>query len=214
MHKGVNCLDVTSGRVYISRDVVFDETVFPFSKLHPNAGSRLRQEILLLPEYLQNPSTLTNQRDNNFTDLLANDYTIPVSLDALQFYQHADKNSVQNGAEIRANGAEMRLLSRVPCGGTSDEAEPTSNEVDSPRIGRTSDSRGAAASGSRGHAPRSATRQPQHATSPSPSFLSTSSDSGHDTRRDHVAQDQRDPDNAFSARESTDGQDRTPESAS
>jgi histone deacetylase 1/2 len=42
MHKGVKCLDVTSGRVYISRDVVFDETVFPFSKLHPNAGSLLR----------------------------------------------------------------------------------------------------------------------------------------------------------------------------
>ena len=31
MHKGYKCLDRTSGRVYISRDVVFDETVFPFS---------------------------------------------------------------------------------------------------------------------------------------------------------------------------------------
>ena len=35
MHKGVKCLDVSSGRVYISRDVVFDESVFPFSQLHP-----------------------------------------------------------------------------------------------------------------------------------------------------------------------------------
>ena len=41
-HKGVKCLDVSTGRVYISRDVVFDETQFPFEKLHPNAGALLR----------------------------------------------------------------------------------------------------------------------------------------------------------------------------
>jgi hypothetical protein len=48
LHKGVKCLDVTTGRVYISRDVVFDENVFPFASLHPNAGHRLLEEILLL----------------------------------------------------------------------------------------------------------------------------------------------------------------------
>jgi hypothetical protein len=36
--------------VYISRDVMFDETVFPFSKLDFNAGARLRSEISLLPQ--------------------------------------------------------------------------------------------------------------------------------------------------------------------
>lgn len=51
-HKGFKCLDPKEGRVYISRDVVFDETVFPFASLHPNAGARLRAEILLLPESL------------------------------------------------------------------------------------------------------------------------------------------------------------------
>jgi histone deacetylase 1/2 len=55
LHKGFKCLDVKSGRVYISRDVVFDEDNFPFSKLHANAGSRLRQEVLLLPSHLLNP---------------------------------------------------------------------------------------------------------------------------------------------------------------
>ena len=39
-HKGYKCLDTSTGRVYISRDVVFDETSFPFAKkydvtLHP-----------------------------------------------------------------------------------------------------------------------------------------------------------------------------------
>ena len=51
-HKGVKCLDVSIGRVYISRDVVFDETKFPFADLPPNAGARLREEILLSPPHL------------------------------------------------------------------------------------------------------------------------------------------------------------------
>jgi hypothetical protein len=40
--------------VYISRDVIFDETQFPFSKLHPNSCARFRVEICLLPESLLN----------------------------------------------------------------------------------------------------------------------------------------------------------------
>jgi histone deacetylase 1/2 len=49
LHKGVKCLDVSSGRIYISRDVVFDENVFPFASLCPNTGALIKQEILLLP---------------------------------------------------------------------------------------------------------------------------------------------------------------------
>jgi hypothetical protein len=56
MHKGFKCLDIPTGRVYISRDVVFDENIFPFSKLHSNASARLRSEILLLPPALRNSS--------------------------------------------------------------------------------------------------------------------------------------------------------------
>ena len=51
-HKGVKCLEVSIGHVYISRDVVFDENVFPFASLHPNAVALLRKEILLLPQNL------------------------------------------------------------------------------------------------------------------------------------------------------------------
>jgi hypothetical protein len=69
MHKCFKCLDVSEGRVYISRDVVFDEIVFPFSELHPNAGACLRGEILLLPPDLLNPDTATN-RDDFATTLL------------------------------------------------------------------------------------------------------------------------------------------------
>jgi hypothetical protein len=62
IHKGFKCLDVSEGRVYIYRDVIFDESVFPFHELHPNAGARLREEALLLPS-----------TDKNFGDECAND---------------------------------------------------------------------------------------------------------------------------------------------
>jgi hypothetical protein len=61
LHKGFKCLDVAAGRVYISRDVVFDENVFPFASLHSNAGARLRSEILLLPPTLLNPDDSTGR---------------------------------------------------------------------------------------------------------------------------------------------------------
>jgi hypothetical protein len=52
VHKGYKCLEVSSGQVYISRDVIFDKETFPFTELHANAGARLRAKISLLPEYL------------------------------------------------------------------------------------------------------------------------------------------------------------------
>jgi hypothetical protein len=42
--------------VYISLDVVFDESVYPFSQLHPNAGAQLRKSFELLPDHLKNLS--------------------------------------------------------------------------------------------------------------------------------------------------------------
>jgi hypothetical protein len=51
-HKSYKCLDISTGRVYISRDVIFDESVFPFSTLNSNAGARLHAEISLLPSSL------------------------------------------------------------------------------------------------------------------------------------------------------------------
>lgn len=48
LHKGFKCLDPNSGRVYISRDVTFDENVFPFAHMHSYADARLRSEFSLL----------------------------------------------------------------------------------------------------------------------------------------------------------------------
>jgi hypothetical protein len=72
MHKGFKCLEISSGQVYVSRDVVFDETEFPFSKLHSNARARLREEISLLPFNLLNPSESEQYGDHvaNLTILM------------------------------------------------------------------------------------------------------------------------------------------------
>jgi hypothetical protein len=77
MHKDFKCLDVAEGRVYISRDVVFDETVYPFSKLNHNAGSRLRSKILLLPPQSQ-PSHLPSHGEEILDLSSANGPVIPV----------------------------------------------------------------------------------------------------------------------------------------
>jgi hypothetical protein len=69
IHKGFKCLDVATGRVYISRDVVFDETVYPFTKLNPNAGARLRDEILLLPTHNQTLASGVHCADDSCVDV-------------------------------------------------------------------------------------------------------------------------------------------------
>jgi hypothetical protein len=48
---------VSTGHIYISRDVVFDENVFPFASLHPNAGALLKKENFLLPTSLDSSSS-------------------------------------------------------------------------------------------------------------------------------------------------------------
>lgn len=75
-HKGFKCLDPSKGRVYISRDIVFDEHVFPFSDLNPNAGARLRAEILPLPESLQNLTSFGDAKlhDQHSTNPASNVY--------------------------------------------------------------------------------------------------------------------------------------------
>lgn len=70
LHKGFKCLDIASGRVYISRDVVFDEEVFPFSELHSNAGARLRSKNNLLHPTLINPGGA--HISDQFTNIPAN----------------------------------------------------------------------------------------------------------------------------------------------
>ncbi|WVZ94202.1 hypothetical protein U9M48_040123, partial [Paspalum notatum var. saurae] len=69
LHKGYKCLDIDTGRLYISRDVVFDETVFTFANLRPNAGARLRSEIILLLSHLTNSHGDMNNSASHLTNV-------------------------------------------------------------------------------------------------------------------------------------------------
>jgi hypothetical protein len=51
MHKGYKCLYIPTNRVYISRDVVFDERVFPFASTHDKPTTPI-SEYALLPMLL------------------------------------------------------------------------------------------------------------------------------------------------------------------
>ena len=92
-HKGFKCLDVSSGHVYILRDVVFDENIFPFSTLHSNAGARLRSEILLLPSSMTNYNT-TSPGGTHVVTLVAN---IPLPSNNLIVSDADDVVSGENG---------------------------------------------------------------------------------------------------------------------
>ena len=88
LHKGFKCLEPSTGRVYISRNVVFDESVYPFESLHPNAGARIRNDVLLLPEDLLNPSNegvgCTDSYATNDHNLLSESDVQNFSSDGLQ----------------------------------------------------------------------------------------------------------------------------------
>jgi hypothetical protein len=93
MHKGFKCLDLSTGRIYISRDDIFDENVFPFSKLQPNAGPKLRSEISLLPQFLTNPCSPRGQLD---TDHMNNDTFATEFHEELQHEQEGAPNIGEN----------------------------------------------------------------------------------------------------------------------
>jgi hypothetical protein len=103
IHKGFKCLDVAEGRVYISWDVVFDETIYPFSKLNLNAGARLRAEIQLLPSDSIPTSTFPSG-DEFIADSTVNMHVIPVSTNASHCLDDAKFFLEENNAGIRLEG--------------------------------------------------------------------------------------------------------------
>lgn len=99
-------MDVPTGRVYISRDVVFDESVFPFESLHPNAAAILRKEILLLPSHLQSFDRGGDNCTNQFDDYSSSSTTaMPVQVN--------EENTGENGMENDQNPGENEPVLHV-----------------------------------------------------------------------------------------------------
>lgn len=96
MHKGFKCLDILMGRIYISRDVVFDENVFPFSELHDNAGARLQAEGELLSANLLGSSWGTTSHANMTNDLHPPSNNVGDTA-GIDFGENPDLNPISEG---------------------------------------------------------------------------------------------------------------------
>lgn len=131
LHKGFKCLDIASGRVYRSRDVVFDENIFPFSSLNPNATARFHSESnLLSPNLLSSSSS----GDANTHDNSAN--VLPSS--ATNHLSSVQKNSAENGAFVLLSphtGHEMDSSDPSVRGAGVSASDPVLVAPSSPRGG-------------------------------------------------------------------------------
>jgi hypothetical protein len=117
IHKGFKCLDLATGHIYISHDVISDENSFPFSKLCSNAGPKLRYVILLPPPALSNiffeveliidHKTNDSNVTNTFQDLQLEREETPTDNGS-----NSEENGI--GTEIKKTHQLHRLWDMIP----------------------------------------------------------------------------------------------------
>jgi hypothetical protein len=123
--------------------VAFDETVFPFSTLHPNAGAHLSAEISLLPNTLTNSIKDDNIFDPSVFSAPAND-VLEVS-DAVQEsspenLEHRDSIPGENGHHFMLPGVLSQIghdagheadspTSTAPASASDQEPDPVSAAI-------------------------------------------------------------------------------------
>ena len=105
LHKGFKCLDINYGRLYISRDVIFDETVFP----SPNSMTMLGWDFgpkssffRLTFKIHQHLIMGENRNDPNAPNMPLNPATNPLC------------ETATNGEEIREETVQIHDFMRPP----------------------------------------------------------------------------------------------------
>lgn len=72
-HKGYKCLDRSTGRIHISRDVIFDENLFPFNESKSPAKIKHSHQPALLP-VLINPTVYTEHALTNVEPVISDSH--------------------------------------------------------------------------------------------------------------------------------------------
>lgn len=145
-HKGFKCLDPSSGRVYVSLDVIFDESVFPFQSLHENAGRCLSAEIDLLPQSLLNLNTfgngvaqstghvtnLPNDTNNSVeeTSVFQENTTSDMDVSPLETNTESDGDLPVRNLPASASGSEAKLQLSAPTVGPNTRFGASPSEHD------------------------------------------------------------------------------------
>lgn len=73
IHKGYKCLHVPTGNVYISRDVVFDEHLFPFAHEATSSQNISSDPVVFLPSLSLFPSSSSHTSEAE-GDLMINEH--------------------------------------------------------------------------------------------------------------------------------------------
>jgi hypothetical protein len=133
MHKGFKCLDPTSGRVYISRDVVFDEAMFPFEKLNANAGRRIQNEINFLHPTLVNPYTRGDYTDDYVPNSPNNPAVFGEEIDLVQGTEQIDQE-VHGDTDIQEDSGAAATEPALHLPTATEPAVSVSEDVSRGRI--------------------------------------------------------------------------------
>jgi hypothetical protein len=113
---------------------VFDEQVFPFAELHPNAGCRLRNEILLLPTDISSfTSTIGDAQTNDYMPLpivlvVANHDQVhhedATYDDSASDFDQSEENFAENAQEMAPDEQEQDPTPSTPPRGNARRAIP------------------------------------------------------------------------------------------
>lgn len=132
LHKGYKCLHISSGRVYISRDVVFNEDIFPyFDIMPPTTPASLHDQLLLSPTsfpYSSYPSVnAANDRGNQSRDDFSSN---PVTRDP--FVPSMQVTTDPGGVPPRAHVDRASCMRHEDEDAEPSQAEPAPEPASSP----------------------------------------------------------------------------------